>query len=155
MPNFDEAFSGSMARVLGNGAYNPAFIRSFYDIFLETSPAVARKFENTDMSAQRTMLHDSLLMMVEFNKTRNPSPALQQLANSHSRRVHDVTPEFYDLWLDSLIAAVSRHDPEFNDTADLAWRIALAPGITYMRFDYWSNQAIRGSMPASGMPRRG
>ena len=66
MPNYDELFADSLSRVLGNGAYNPAFIRAFYDIFLETSPAVAEKFERTDMSAQRTMLHDSLLMMVDF-----------------------------------------------------------------------------------------
>ena len=136
MANFDQIFKDSMTRVLGNGAYNPAFIRSFYDIFLETTPAVAKKFEHTDMSAQRTMLHDSLLMMVEFNRTREPSPALQQLANSHSRRVHDINPEFYELWLDSLVAAVSRYDPEFTDQVDLAWRIALAPGIAYMCFDY-------------------
>jgi hypothetical protein len=136
MPDYDEIFTESMRRVLGNGAYNRAFISDFYAIFLTTSPVVAQKFERTDMSAQRTMLHDSLLIMVDFYRTRIPTPALQKLAEIHSRRVHDVLPSFYDLWLDSLIAAVCDHDPGFNDDVELAWRIALSPGICFMRFAY-------------------
>ena len=136
MPNYDEIFGESVARVLGNGAYNPEFIRAFYDIFLEVSPAVAEKFAHTDMSAQRTMLHDSLLLMMDFNKTRAPTPRLEQLGEIHSRRGHNVAPAFYDVWMDSLIVAVSRHDPGFSDDVELAWRIALAPGICFMRFAY-------------------
>ena len=136
MPNYDTIFTESMQRVLGNGAYNPAFIRDFYDIFLETSPVVAEKFKHTDMAAQRTMLHDSLLIMVDFYRTRVPTPSLQKLSEIHSRRGHDVLPAFYDLWLDSLIAAVSHHDPGFNDDVELGWRIALSPGICFMRFAY-------------------
>ena len=30
--------------------------------------------------------------------------------------------------------AVSEFDPEFNDEVELAWRLALTPGITYMKF---------------------
>jgi len=136
MVNYDEVFTRSMERVLGNGAYNPAFIGTFYDVFLATSPAVADKFARTDMSAQRTMLHDSLLIMVDFNRTRVPTAALEKLATIHSRAQHDVSPAFYDLWLDSLVGAVRQHDPEFSAEVDLAWRIALAPGISFMRFAY-------------------
>lgn len=55
MQNYNEIFAESVKRGLGNGAYNPEFIRAFYDIFLEAAPAVAEKFARTDMSAQRTM----------------------------------------------------------------------------------------------------
>jgi hemoglobin-like flavoprotein len=136
MPNYDNIFGEGVARVLGDGAYKPEFIRDFYDIFLEVSPAVAEKFAHTDMSAQRTMLHDSLLLMIDFNRTRVPTQRLKQLAEIHSRRAHDVSPALYDVWLDSLIAALRRHDPEFTDDVELAWRIALAPGICFMRFAY-------------------
>ena len=136
MPNYDDIFAGSVSRVLGNGAYNPEFIRAFYDIFLEASPAVAEKFRHTDMSAQRTMLHDSLLLMMDFNRTRVPTPRLQQLADIHSRGKHDVSPAFYDLWLDSLVEALRGHDPDFSKDVELAWRIALSPGICFMRFAY-------------------
>ncbi len=136
MPTYDEIFEQSVARVLGNGAYNPEFIGAFYEIFLEASPAVAEKFAHTDMSAQRTMLHDSLLLMMDFNRTRVPTPRLLQLGEIHSRRGHNVSPSFYDLWLDSLIVALGQHDPEFSDDVELAWRIALAPGICFLRFAY-------------------
>ena len=66
MPNYNEIFEQSVARVFGNGAYNPEFIGAFYELFLEASPAIAEKFAHTDMSAQRTMLHDSLLLMMDF-----------------------------------------------------------------------------------------
>ncbi len=136
VPNYDDIFDESVARVLGNGAYNPEFIRDFYDVFLSVSPSIAEKFAHTDMSAQRTMLHDSLLLMMEFNRTRVPTARLKQLAEIHSRSGHDISPTFYDAWLDSLVTAVSRHDPNFNDEVELAWRIALAPGICFMRFAY-------------------
>ena len=136
MINYEEVFTESFRRVLGTGAYNPEFIKCFYDTFLEKSPVVAEKFAQTDMSAQRTMLHDSLLTMVDFNRTKIPSPRLQQLAEIHSRSQHDIKPVLYDLWLESLITAVARHDPDFDDDVSLAWRIALAPGICFMRFSY-------------------
>ena len=136
MKDYSEIFAASLSRVLENGAYNPAFVGTFYDEFLQTSPAVAEKFQQTDMSAQRTMLHDSLLTMIEFNKSRVPSPALEKLAEIHSRRGHNVSTQLYSLWLDSLVKAVMHHDPAFNDDVELAWRIALAPGICFMSFAY-------------------
>ncbi|MDX1735048.1 MAG: globin [Halioglobus sp.] len=136
MLNYDDVFSGSLKRVLGDGAYNPAFIADFYQTFLNASPFVAEKFADTDMSAQRTMLHDSLLMLIEFNRTRVPDARLQQLAQIHSRQQLDIPPQFYDVWLDSLVSAVGSHDPDFDEEVELAWRIALAPGICLMRFSY-------------------
>lgn len=136
MRDYDQIFTTSMRRVLGSGAYNRAFISDFYETFLATSPLVAQKFEHTDMSAQLTMLHDSLLIVVDFYRTRRPDPVLQRLAESHSRRAHNILPEFYDLWVDSLVASLQRQDPEFCEDVELAWRIALAPGVCYMRFAY-------------------
>lgn len=133
---YDAVFDGSFERVLGTGAYNPAFIADFYADFLSASPFIKERFEQTDMSAQRTMLHDSLLLLIEFNRTRSADRRLRQLAEVHSRRGQDIPPEFYDLWLTSLVKAVAVHDPEFSDDVELAWRIALMPGITFMRFCY-------------------
>ena len=134
--NYDKIFAGSFERVMGTGAFNPAFIRDFYATFLGASPTIAEKFAATDMSAQRTMLHDSLLLLIEFNRTRVPTTRLQQLAHIHSRTGQDIAPELYEVWLDSLIAAVGSHDPEFDDDVELAWRITLAPGICFMSFAY-------------------
>lgn len=136
MTNYNDTFHQSFERVLGTGAYSPELIVDFYTVFLAASPAIAEKFTDTDMAAQRTMLHDSLNMLVDFYQTRVPSPRLQKLAAIHSRAEQDIHPEFYDLWLNSLMPAISRHDPVFDADVELAWRIALAPGITFMRFAY-------------------
>ena len=136
MTSYEEIFTESFSRILGKGAYNPAFITCFYEIFLDASPVVAEKFAHTDMSAQRTMLHDSLLTMADFGRTKVLNPRLKQLADIHSRRRQDISPALYDLWLESLVTAVSRYDPDFDEDVALAWRIALAPGICFMRYCY-------------------
>ena len=134
--NYDEIFNRSFERVLGSGAYNSEFISDLYDAFLASSPVIAAKFAGTDMSAQRTMLHDSLLTLVDFNRTREPDTRLQQLARIHSRGDRDVPPALYTTWLDSLVNALRKHDPQFDSDVELAWRLALTPGICFMSFAY-------------------
>lgn len=134
--NYEALFDASFARVLAEGAYNPAFISRFYEIFLARSPAIAERFADTDMSAQKTMLHDSLHTLVTFNRAKALTPQLRRLAAVHSKRRHDVPPELYELWLEALLAAVSEFDRDFDDTVELAWRLTLSPGVTYMRYCY-------------------
>ena len=134
--NYETLFEASFARVVGDGAYNPAFTGRFYEIFLAKSPAIAERFAATDMSAQKTMLHDSLHTLVNFNREKALNPQLRRLAAVHSRRRQDVAGELYDVWLDALLAAVAEFDAEFNDAVELAWRLTLSPGITYMRWCY-------------------
>jgi len=136
MQDYDQIFARSFARALGEGAYNPAFTGRFYTHFLATSPEVAQRFANTDMSAQKTMLHDSLHTLLEFNKTRIISPRLRELVEIHSHRRHAIPVTLYALWLDSLITTVAEFDPDFDASVELAWRLAIAPGIALMQFGY-------------------
>jgi hemoglobin-like flavoprotein len=134
--NLDSVFRDSFQRVLGEGAYNPAFTGRFYEIFLSRSPAIAARFEKTDMSAQKTMLHDSLLTLATFHRDRVLTGELRRLAAIHGRRRHDVPAELYELWLDALVATVAEFDSDYEDEVGLAWRIALSPGICYMQYCY-------------------
>jgi hemoglobin-like flavoprotein len=136
MQRFDEVFSDSYRRIMGDGAYNPAFIARFYEIFLDASPEVSKRFATTDMSRQKTMLHDSLDTLVDFSRSRRLSAQMQHLAEVHSARGRDIPPDMYTLWLDSLIATVAAFDPDFDRGVELAWRLMLAPGICYLQFAY-------------------
>jgi hemoglobin-like flavoprotein len=136
MQRFDEVFSASYARVIGDGAYNPAFISRFYEIFLQSSPEIETRFANTDMSRQKTMLHDSLDTLVDFNRSRRLSANMQHLAQIHSSHDRDIPPDMYALWLDSLMQTVAEFDPAFDRQTELAWRLMLAPGICYLQFSY-------------------
>ena len=134
MKDYVETFEHSLARAVGGGEYNHAFIERFYEIFTARSVDIAALFRDTDMSAQRAMLHDSLLYLVDFFKTRKINPFLARIAKVHGRAGLDIPDSMYDIWLDCLLDAVREFDTEFDDDVELAWRLVLAPGVAYMKF---------------------
>lgn len=134
--HYDQQFEASYARVMREGAYNPAFVGRFYERFLGSSEEVAGRFARTDMARQKTMLHDSLLTLVQFSRSRRLTPQLARLARIHSRGEQDIPPQLYEDWLDSLMATVAEFDPQFDQQTELAWRLTLAPGISYLQFSY-------------------
>ncbi|MEE4277972.1 MAG: hypothetical protein V2I82_05835 [Halieaceae bacterium] len=141
MQAYTELFAASFGRIMGGGAYNPEFIDRFYSHFLAASPEVALRFENTNMSRQKTMLHDSFTTLIDFNETRQITPQLRRLGAAHGPHHSDVPPAMYTLWLDSLIRTVGEFDPEFDREVELAWRLTLAPGIAYLQHVYTHPEA--------------
>ncbi len=134
MQRFDEVFSASFSRVMGEGAYNPEFTSRFYEIFLASSPRIEELFANTNMSRQKTMLHDSLGMLVDFNVHKTITPQMQHLAAVHGPGDRNIPPDTYGLWLNSLLQTVSEMDPRFDPQVSMAWRLTMAPGISYLQF---------------------
>lgn len=132
----DDIFEGSFKRAIGNDSFNYDFITRFYNIFLDSSDDVAEMFSHTNMSVQKTMLHDSLQMMVEFYRSGEANDNMRRVAEVHSRAQHDIPSNLYDVWLDSLLQALSEFDPEFGPRVAEAWREVLGPGIEYMRGMY-------------------
>ena len=61
---------------------------------------------------------------------------LEKIAQKHSQSAHDIPPQLYDLWLDTLVKTVKEFDPDFNEEVELSWRLVLSSGITYMKFKY-------------------
>ena len=57
---------------------------------------------------------------------------VEELAESHSRRAHDVRPGLYALWLDALCQAVQKHDPQYTPELEAKWREEMRPGIEMM-----------------------
>ncbi len=133
-PTYDETFAASFARILGDGAYNADFIGRFYELFFATSDDIKQRFAHTDMSHQKTMLHDSLRALVDFNQHRKLSPQMTTLARVHGPQAADIPPTLYVLWLNALLDTVREWDPKFDAQVELAWRLTLAPGITYLKF---------------------
>ena len=132
--DLDAVFADSFTRIMGQGAYNRDFIARFYDHFLASSPTVAMRFASTDMSRQRTMLHDSFTTLIDFSRHRRLTPQLERLAAVHGPRGNDIPPALYDLWLDSLMQTAAEFDTAWNRQVELAWRFTLAPGIAYLKF---------------------
>lgn len=143
--SLDQVFADSFARVMGQGAYNPEFINRFYELFLASSPHIAERFSSTNMSRQKTMLHDSFTTLVDFNVRRRVSAQLEHLGAVHGPDAADIEPGLYVLWLDSLVQTVAEFDPAYTREVDLAWRIAMAPGIAYLQFAYRNPHRAAGA----------
>jgi hemoglobin-like flavoprotein len=114
----------------------PDFLLDFYGIFMASSPEAREKFKDTDLKRQTEVLAETLWVMALAAESAPDSPTwrdLPRLAEKHDRAHLDIRPGLYDLWLDSLIDAVRRHDPVFSAEIEKVWRETLAAGIEYMR----------------------
>lgn len=138
--NYDLLFEESYTRVIGEGVgigdRGRIFFSRFYSIFFSKSQQIRDKFAHVDMDAQVVVLQKSMFHMVSFYATRTATGYLENIAHSHSRDQYGIMPEFYDIWLESLIETVAQLDPEYEDDLALAWQLAMTPGIQYMKFQY-------------------
>jgi hemoglobin-like flavoprotein len=106
---------------------------TFYDLFLAKSPDIPPMFARTDFPHQKLMLRESILEMLLFAQTGSGRDEILRLAERHQQL--QVKPAHYDLWLDALCEALSKHDPEFSPALELMWRDSLKKGIQLMTSD--------------------
>jgi hemoglobin-like flavoprotein len=116
----------------------PEFLDRFYDKFLASSPKVRAKFAHTDFARQKRALRDSFRIMLQAaeNEATGPELYLRNLAEKHSSRDLNIGAEFYDLWLDSLLASVRECDPEYSSQVERAWESVMMVGINYLLSRY-------------------
>jgi len=117
---------------------NPVFLDRFYEIFLDSSPAVREKFAKTDFVHQKRALRASLhaMLLAAEDEATGPERYLRDLAAQHSRSRLNIGAELYDLWLDSLLATVRECDPEFSPPVEEAWESIMSVGIRYILSHY-------------------
>lgn len=110
---------------------------TFYDVFFAKSSEIPPKFANTDMQRQKQNVMASVLMALRL--ARGDAVArkyISELAESHSRRHHDIKPELYGMWLDALCESIKKHDPQFTPQLERQWRDAMRPAIDLMTAAY-------------------
>jgi hemoglobin-like flavoprotein len=138
--NYEKLFEDSYTRVLGEGIglsnRGKTFFKQFYDTFFSKSGEISEKFANVDMSTQIGVLQKSMVHIISFYVTKTDTEYLLSIARTHSRDEYDIKPEYYDVWLESLLETVRILDPEFEDKIELAWQLAMTPGIQFMKFHY-------------------
>ncbi len=115
--------------------YRDEFFVDFYDHFMSSSEAIKNRFVNTDMTAQRHLLRNGVLQLI-LTARGMPDRKLKALGESHNRSNYNIQPEWYSLWLDSLMKTVRRHDPEYTKDLENAWKEVLTPGIDLIRGAY-------------------
>ncbi|TAN48931.1 MAG: globin [Methylococcaceae bacterium] len=111
-----------------------SFSSDFYDLFLASSPLVREKFADTDMQTQQRMLDQGIRHLIRYFHA--PSQVtldkMQELGRSHSKSRLNIEPALYAIWLDVLLKTVAKHDPDFDDELENAWRKVAEYGITAM-----------------------
>ena len=136
LTGYDSYFDQSYERVKRIKKNGQSFFDAFYDNFCAASPEVAEHFRHTDMGKQKKMLEKSFYSLFIFYATNNANDYLRKIAEQHSKTGHNISPELYDVWLESLIKTVAEYDPQFDMEVELSWRVVLSAGITYMKFKY-------------------
>ncbi|MEM7098444.1 MAG: globin [Pseudomonadota bacterium] len=137
-PIFEDSYGRLFGPDVASSKSSQVFFEVFYENFLKNDN-VRVLFRNTDMSTQVQMLKRSLFQLVTFYVTGRPSPELERIAKIHCGLA--IQPEMFDLWLEALIDTVRTCDIQANETTEMAWCWALAPGITYMRMRLLDRQA--------------
>ena len=128
-----EAFHDSLERC-GNAS---EFLGDFYHHFMASSPAIAAKFADTNFKAQTRMLKTSFYMsMLASDQHSEARDYLDRIAKRHNHKDLNINPEYYDIWLDSMLIAVREHDPLFNESIEEVWRSVMQPAIAYMKSLY-------------------
>ncbi|MDP2343835.1 MAG: globin [Deltaproteobacteria bacterium] len=111
-------------------ALNKGLPETFYAIFLEHDDRIRELFKNTDFKKQRDLFVHGVLMLIEFADGKAMGlMAMQRLGESHSRKKLNVTPDLYPIWVDSMMEALAKLDPEFTPELERQWRQALRKGI--------------------------
>ena len=114
---------------------SPGFLDTFYQQLLESSPAIPPMFSQTDFERQHKVLQHGLGVLLIYAKRENPA-LLQRIADRHNRDDVAVDPSLYPFFVESLLSAVRKHDPQVDPDLEEAWRAVLAPGIEFMKDQY-------------------
>lgn len=107
-----------------------AFYTTFYRHLLASDPRIPPMFVHTEFERQHRLLKHALGLLLIYAKRPNPT-LLQRIAERHRQvGLHD---ELYPNFVESLVLAVSEHDPEYTPAVGDAWRSAVQPGIQFIR----------------------
>jgi len=134
--DFERIFDESYERVLKVQHNKEHFFEAFYNRFIEADSRVAVHFKNTNMEHQQQMLEKSFYRLVVFYATNYADDYLERIAIKHSKLALNIAPDLYDIWLDNLMTTVADFDPLHDENTELAWRLVLSTGITYMKFKH-------------------
>ena len=131
----EQAASDIVFQSYGHCCNNEQFFVDFYDRFMGSSAEIRTLFAETDMTQQRHLLRNGIMQLI-LHARGMPDTKLRALGESHSRKGYGIQPQWYSLWLQSLIDTIREHDPQFDPQIESSWREAIGPGIELIRNAY-------------------
>ncbi len=123
---FNSSFEACLARA--------GFLERFYQIFIESSPDVREKFKATDLKGQARMVRRSLLLLTMASlQTEEIDQELARLGQSHGRDGMGIGAHLYEIWLDSLLQAVTEFYPAWSPQVEDSWRRMFDPYLAALK----------------------
>lgn len=103
------------------------FIERFYEVFMDSHPAIRPMFASTDMGAQRLALRRGISVGI-FHAAGSALSrrTTAQMAQVHSCGRSPVDPALYPYWVESLVQVIGETDPEAGPALLARWRRAMA-----------------------------
>lgn len=122
-------------RSLDRASLDPQFLDVFYRGFMGQSPEIRELFRDSDMDALKHKLRATLhLTTMVAEAAPGTAMYLEHLGRVHLRL--NIGIELYEVWLDSLLAAVEQCDPEFDKEIAGLWRRYLSKTIEILKSQY-------------------
>ena len=121
----------------GRALWDLDFLDKFYAIFLKSHPEIGTRFANTDFEKQKDLLRHGLMSVLMFAEGQpSARSCLQRISETHSRENMGINPDLYPHWVDSLMQAVAKSDPKFDQALEAEWRKVIAPAIELIKSGY-------------------
>ncbi len=133
----DKAVVDAVKQSFGRALINKDLMKDFYDRLMSDNPAVGKMFARTDLEKQKEILKMSLSMAILFSQDNVVAKhAMDKVRESHSQANLNIKPEFYTVWLNSLVSVVAVSDPEFSSELEQHWRLAIGQAINHIKSGY-------------------
>lgn len=117
----------------GRCCVHSAFFDRFYEIFLGSDPAIRPMFVRTNFAKQKALLREGVSMLLMHPEGKPVGTAcLDRIAEAHSPRRMNVTPQLYEFGITGLMKTVKEFDGEWTTDVEAEWRRALHAGVHYL-----------------------
>lgn len=134
MPIDFDSVKKSYGRCVFTREAKDKFFSQFYETFLQSHPDIGPLFVDTDFDKQISMLKNAISMSIMYGEKQDAlaKDVLTNIRRSHSREKHNIKPEYYEYWLNSLIQTLHTCDPNFNQELERNWRDMMQISIDYI-----------------------
>lgn len=113
------------------------FLDRFYEIFINSDPAIKPMFANTDFNKQKELLRKGLSMAVLFfNDSVLATSTLNRIRETHNRHQLNINPRLYPFWVDSLMKTIAEFDERSTPETERAWRTILQKAVNHIMNGY-------------------
>ena len=108
----------------------PAFFGTFFQELSPRVPAVTDLFAGADEIVLKAFLRKAVtLILLDAAGSPHATESLARVRIRHGPGDLNLNPDWFPHWIESLMAAISKHDPEYTPTLGKKWRAILKVGV--------------------------